>query len=507
MENAAPSKVTRLREGESSYRTPPHNSEAEQALLGAILVNNTAYVRVSEFLLAEHFAEGVHGRIYAAMAKLIERGQIANPVTLKNLFDQDGALAEIGGAQYLARLAASMVTIINVEDYGRTIHDLYLRRQLITLGEDVVNEAHSYEIERNAREQIEAAEKRLFDLATMGQSEGGFRPFKSALTEAIVMAEAAFKRSGRTTGVSTGFTDLDKLLGGLHPSDLVVLAGRPSMGKTALATNIAFNAAKAYRPTKLPDGRIVSEDGAVAGFFSLEMSAEQLATRVLSEESRVASDRIRRGDVSHEDFDNFVQASQKLASVPLFIDDTPALTIAGLRTRARRLMRQQGLGLIIVDYLQLIRGSSDGRGMENRVQEISEITRGLKALAKELNVPVLALSQLSRAVEQREDKRPMLSDLRESGSIEQDADVVMFVFREEYYLSRGEPTRRPEENDDKFNERYTRWRERLEEVHGTGEVIIAKQRHGPIGKVTLRFDGETTRFDNFVRSDHLPDAL
>jgi replicative DNA helicase len=505
MDNAL-SKVTPLREGDVTYRTPPHNIEAEQALLGAILVNNAAYHRVSEFLRPEHFAEAVHGRIFAAIVKLIERGQIANPVTLKNLFDQDGALADIGGAVYLARLAASVVTIINAEDYGRTVHDLYLRRQLIAIGEDVVNAAHDYDLERDARQQIETAEKQLFDLATTGQYEGGFRAFKQALTEAIDMAEAAFKRSGRTTGVSTGFTDLDKLLGGLHPSDLVVLAGRPSMGKTALATNIGFHAARAYRATQAPDGRTVAEDGAVIGFFSLEMSAEQLATRILSEESGVASDRIRRGDVSHEDFDRFVQASQRLASVPFFVDDTPALTIAGLRTRARRLMRQQGLGLILVDYLQLLRGGGDGRGSENRVQEISEITRGLKALAKELNVPVIALSQLSRAVEQREDKRPMLSDLRESGSIEQDADVVMFVFREEYYLSRGEPTRRPEETDDKFNERYDRWKERLEQVHGTAEVIIAKQRHGPIGKVTLRFEGETTRFDNFVSDDHLPDA-
>jgi replicative DNA helicase len=500
------SKVTPLREGGGAFRSPPHNIEAEQALLGAILVNNAAYHRVSDFLLPEHFAEGVHGRIFAAIAKLTERGQIANPVTLKSLFDQDGALAEIGGAQYLARLATSMVTIINAADYGRTIHDLYLRRQLISIGEDTVNDAYAHDLERDARSQIEQTEKRLFDLAVSGQYEGGFRVFSQALSEAIAVAEAAFKRGGRTTGVSTGFDDLDDLLGGLHPSDLVVLAGRPSMGKTALATNIGFNAARAYRSTRTADGRQMTEDGAVIGFFSLEMSAEQLATRVLSEESGVASDRIRRGDVSHDDFGKFVQASQKLASVPLFIDDTPALTIAGLRTRARRLLRQQGLGLVIVDYLQLLRGAGEGRGAENRVQEISEITRGLKALAKELNVPVLALSQLSRAVEQREDKRPMLSDLRESGSIEQDADVVMFVFREEYYLSRNEPMRRPEDSDDKYNERYTRWQERLEQVHGTGEVIIAKQRHGPIGKVTLRFDGATTKFDNFVRSDHLPDA-
>ncbi len=503
MENAL-SKVTPLRDSDALYRSPPHNSEAEMALLGALLVNNNAYNRVSEFLKPEHFAEPVHGRIFAAIAKLMERGQIANPVTLKNLFDQDGALAEVGGAQYLARLAGSVVTIINAEDYGRTIHDLFLRRQLIAIGEDLVNDAHSHDLEREARQHIETAEKRLFDLATTGEFEGGFQAFSQALGQAILMADAAFKRGGRTTGVSTGYTDLDKLLGGLHRSDLVILAGRPSMGKTALATNIGFNAARALRQIRGEDGRVVTEDGAIVGFFSLEMSAEQLATRILSEESRVGSDRIRRGDVSNEDFDRFVQASQRVAEIRFFVDDTPALSIASLRTRARRLMRQQGLGLIIVDYLQLLRGSSDGRGPENRVQEISEITRGLKALAKELNVPVVALSQLSRAVEQREDKRPMLSDLRESGSIEQDADVVMFVYREQYYLERAEPVRRPEENDDKFNERYDRWKERLEQVHGTGEVIIAKQRHGPIGKVTLRFDGETTRFENFVSSDHLP---
>ncbi len=498
--------VTPLREGaEPPFRTPPHNTEAEQALLGAILVNNAAFHRVAEFLLPEHFAEGVHGRIFAAIGKLIERGQIANPVTLKNLFDQDGALQEIGGAAYLARLAAAVVTIINAEDYGRTIHDLHLRRRLITLGEDVVNEAYAHDLERDARSQIETAEKRLFDLATTGQYEGGFRPFGQALTEAIVMAEAAFKRSGRTTGVSTGYGELDKLLGGLHPSDLVILAGRPSMGKTSLATNIAFHAARNYRPVKTQDGHVAAEDGAVVGFFSLEMSSEQLATRILSEESGVPSHHIRRGEVSNEDFDKFVQASQQLARLPLFIDDTPALTIAGLRTRARRLMRQQGLHLVIVDYLQLLRGSGEGTAGENRVQEISEITRGLKALAKELNVPVLALSQLSRAVEQREDKRPQLSDLRESGSIEQDADVVMFVFREEYYLSRGEPTQRQDESVEKFGDRHDRWKERCEQIYGLAEILVAKQRHGPIGTVKLRFDGKTTRFDNYASDDHLPE--
>ena len=506
------SRVTPLREPEldlDRVPQPPANLEAEQALLGAMLINNAAHGRVAEFLLAEHFANAAHGRIYAAIGKLIERGQIANPVTLKNLFDQDGALAEIGGAQYLARLAAAAVTIINAEHYGRTIHDLHLRRELITIGQDVVTDAFRHDLDDPAPGQIERAEQKLFELATSGQAEGGPRPFAAALTEAITMAQAAFKRDGKTVGVATGFTDLDKKLGGLHPSDLVILAGRPSMGKTALATNIAFNAAKAYRAAHGPDGRIdlsrPAEDGGVIGFFSLEMSAEQLATRILAEESGTSSDKIRRGEVRREDFDKFVMASQRLAAVPLYIDDTPALSVGALRTRARRLKRQQGLGLIVIDYLQLMRPSASGsRGSENRVQEISEITRGLKAIAKELDVPVLALSQLSRAVEQREDKRPMLADLRESGSIEQDADVVMFIFREEYYLSRGEPIRRPEESDDKFNDRYDRWKERCEASFGMADVIIAKQRHGPIGTVKLHFEPETTKFDNLIGPERLP---
>ncbi|MGC2199500.1 MAG: replicative DNA helicase [Stellaceae bacterium] len=501
------SRVTPLR-GEPNpelLRVPPYNTEAEQALLGAILINNAAYLRVSEFLQPEHFGNAVHGRIFAAIGKLLARGQIANPVTLKNLFDQDGALAEIGGAQYLARLAGAAATIINTQDYGWAVHDLYLRRELITLGEDVVNDAFRQDLDDPAREQIERTEKKLFDLATAGAIEGGFRPFGNALTNAILNAEAAFKRSGKTVGVATGFVDLDRKLGGLHPSDLIVLAGRPSMGKTALATNIAFHAATNYKQPVAPNGRDTAEDGAVVGFFSLEMSAEQLATRILAEESGVSSDRIRRGDVSREDFDKFVQASQRLAGLRLFIDDTPAMTVTALRTRARRLKRQQGLGLIVIDYLQLLRPSNQVRTQDNRVQEISEITRGLKALAKELNVPVLALSQLSRAVEQREDKRPILADLRESGSIEQDADVVMFIFREEYYLSR-EPTRRPDEAENKFSERYQEWRERLEKAHGLGEIIVAKQRHGPIGTVKLHFDAETTKFDNYMPIDHLPSS-
>lgn len=497
--SSGPATVRALRGDEVPLRVPPHNYEAEQALLGAILANNLVLDRVSEFLLPEHFADAVHGRIYEAATKLIQRGQIANVLTLKNMFDQDAALAEVGGAQYLARLANSVVTIINAEDYGRTIHDAYLRRQLINLGEEIVNDAYTYDVDVAALDQIEKAEQQLFQLAETGQTERSLKSLDDALATAITMAEAAYKRASHVTGVTTGLLDLDKKLGGLHPSDLIILAGRPSMGKTALATNIAFNAAKAYHDSKDKE----NPEGAQVAFFSLEMSAEQLATRILSERTEISSDRIRRGDLTDEAFPKFVAAAQELHRIPFFIDDTPALTVSALRTRARRLKRQHGLGLIVVDYLQLMRPSLGSRS-ENRVQEISDITRGLKAIAKELNVPVLALSQLSRAVEQREDKRPQLADLRESGSIEQDADVVMFVFREQYYHERTPPTQRDGESDDKFAERMARYQEKGAKIHNVAEAIIAKQRHGPVGTVYLYFDGMVTRFGNLDR-DHFAD--
>ena len=499
------SKVTPLHEGGAGYRLPPQNAPAEQALLGAILQNNSVFNKVSEFLKPEHFAEPVHGRIFDAITRTIERGMKADPVTLKNHFDQDQSLAERGGSQYLNRLMGSVVTIINAADYARTIHDLFLRRQLIEIGTDVVNEAYTHDHDLRAPQQIEAVEQKLFDLATIGEYEGGFKPFTAAMTDAVRMAEAAFQRDGNIVGVTTGFGELDKLLGGLHPSDLIVLAGRPSMGKTALATNIGFNAARAYKQKESTSGEKTAADGACVGFFSLEMSSEQLATRILSEVTQIPSHKIRRGEVSATDFDSFVRATVDLASLRFFTDDTAALTITGLRTRARRLKRTQGLDLIIVDYLQLLRGAADGsRSFENRVQEISEITRGLKALAKELNVPVLALSQLSRAVEQREDKRPQLSDLRESGSIEQDADVVMFIYRHEYYLTREEPLPAAFSDPTKFGDAHDNWKSRMESVHGLAEIIVAKQRHGPTNTVKLSFSGETTRFGDYVPDDHLP---
>jgi replicative DNA helicase len=492
------------RSTEIAERTPPVNFEAEQQLLGALLANNKAYDRVSEFLLPQHFADDRHARIFEAIGQLVTRGMIANPITLKTRFEQDQALAEIGGIQYLARLASSVVAVVNARDYARIVQDLYLRRQLIALGGDVVNDAYALEEDISAREQMEGAEQKLFDLARSGEYEGGFKEFRVALAAAIDMAEQAYKRDGHVTGVTTGLRDLDKKLGGFHPSDLIILAGRPSMGKTALATKMAFAAAGALKERIGEDGTRQVVEGAKVAFFSLEMSAEQLATRLLSEVTQVPSDKIRRGEVRGEDFPRFVEAAQELHRLPLYIDDTPALSVSALRTRARRLHRTSGLGMIVVDYLQLLTLPANVRP-ESRVQEISAITRGLKAIAKELNVPVIALSQLSRAVELREDKRPQLSDLRESGSIEQDADVVMFVFREEYYHARAEPARRAEEDDGKFHDRYEKWQQRGQEIHNVAEVIIGKQRHGPIGTVRVFFDGTYTKFDDLAAGDQFQD--
>ena len=468
-----------------AYRTLPHNIEAEKALLGALLADNRAYERVSEFLRPEHFAIPAHGKIYEAIVKLAENNQIANPVTLKGFFEGNEELAALGGSAYLVEIAASAVTIINTGEYGRIIYDLHLKRELIHLGQDMVNDAYDMASQDVATKQIEKAEQHLYDLATQGDYEGGFLDFRTAVLEAVHMAEAAHKREGALAGVTTGLKDLDKMLGGLHNSDLLILAGRPSMGKTALVTNIAYNAAYSYFKSE-------GEEGATVGFFSLEMSAEQLAARILSEQVEISSDKMRKGELANDEFTRLVVASQELHRIPLFIDDTPALTVSALRTRARRLKRQHNLGLIVVDYLQLISpppGRSDGR-----VNEVSEITRGLKTLAKELNVPVIALSQLSRAVEQRDPPRPQLADLRESGSIEQDADVVMFIYREEYYMERKKPSRRMDEDEGKYLDREARWQDSLDAVRNTADVIVAKQRHGPIGDVKLAFIGEFTRF-------------
>ncbi len=485
------------RPAEPAYRVPPHNVEAEQALLGAILVNNDAYDRVSDFLQAAHFSEEIHRRIFEVMSSLIRAGKIATPVTLKTFLGEHD-LGGITVPQYLARLAAEATTVINAADYGRTVYDLAIRRNLITIGEEVVNVAFDAPVDHSPRAQIEEAERRLYEIAETGRYDGGFQSFSTALTHAIDMAAKAYERDGKLSGVSTGMHDLDLKLGGLQQSDLVIVAGRPGMGKTALATNIAFNIAKAYQFEVRPDGAHVATNGGVVGFFSLEMSSEQLATRIIAEQSGVASYKIRRGDITDADFHHITDAARQIQTIPFYIDHTGGISIAQLTARARRLKRQRGLDVLVVDYLQLLSGSKSASA-SNRVQELTEITTGLKALAKELNVPIMALSQLSRQVEARDDKRPQLSDLRESGSIEQDADVVIFVYREEYYLKNKQPREGTEE--------FTTWLTDIERAHGKAEVIIGKQRHGPTGTVELQFDAEVTRFSDLAQADRLPEPM
>ena len=423
-------------------------------------------------------------------------GKVATPVTLKTFLPAETDIGGMTVGQYLARLAAEATTIINAQDYGRTIYELALRRDLIRIGEDMVNVAFDAPVDFAPRAQIEDAERRLYELAESGRYDGGFQRFAQALTVAVDMAAKAFQRDGKLSGIATGLRDLDIKMGGLQPSDLIIVAGRPGMGKTALATNIAYNVAKAHRAEVQADGTMKSVNGGIVGFFSCEMSAEQLATRILAEQTSIASSTIRRGGITEADFEKIRDYSIELQSLPLYVDETGGLSISQLTARARRLKRQKGLDLIVVDYIQLLQGSGK-RGNDNRVQEVTEITTSLKALAKELNVPIIALSQLSRQVESRDDKRPQLSDLRESGSIEQDADVVMFVFREEYYLANKEPRVGTPE--------YEKWQLDMSLVHGKAEVIIGKQRHGPTGTVELQFEGQFTRFSDLAHDGHLPE--
>ncbi len=479
-----------------AQRTPPYDTEAEQALLGAILNNNAAIDKIIDFLKPVHFADSTHRRIFELCIQLGERGDTADPITLKRLMDGSPELERVGGAGYLARLAASVVGIINAEQYGRLIHDLYVRRQLIALGEDVVNDAFDENLEETADDQIRKAEEGLYRLANDGEGSRGFTTFSTALAESLQVVNAACKSEG-LSGVTTGLVDLDRMLGGLHNSDLIILAGRPGMGKTALATAIAYNAA--YSKFQDPNG-----PGAVTAFFSLEMSAEQLATRVLSNEAQVPGHAMRTGKINQDDFNKLTAAVGLMEKVPLYIDDTPGLSVGAIRTRARRLKRQSNLGMVVIDYLQLLSPGASSRRESNRVQELSEMTRGLKILAKELNVPVLVLSQLSRAVESRDDKRPQLSDLRESGSIEQDADMVMFVFREHYYRKAKAPLKKDGETDADYARRHEEWEDGLKEIEFKSECIIAKQRHGPTGTVVLHFNGEYTTFGNWTEDDHLP---
>ncbi len=479
----------------AAYRTAPHNIELEQALLGAILVNNEAFYRVSDFLEPRHFFEPIHQKLYEIAASLVRVGKTATPITLKTFLPSDLDVAGLTASQYLARLAAEATTVINASDYGRTIYDLAIRRALILIGEEVVNAAYDAPADERPRDQIEQAERSLYELAETGRYGGGFQRFAQALTTAVEMAARAYQRPGKLSGLATGLKSLDRMMGGLQKSDLLILAGRPGMGKTALATNLAYNVAKAWEGGVRADGQIESTSGGIVGFFSLEMSAEQLATRIISEQTGIASYRMRRGEIQPSDFDVIADKAREMEKIPFYIDETGGLSIAQLAARARRLKRQRGLDLLVIDYIQLLSGSSR-RAQEGRVQEVTEITTGLKALAKELDIPILALSQLSRQVEHREDKRPQLSDLRESGSIEQDADVVMFVFREEYYLQNQKPREEAEE--------FPSWQKKITEAHGKAEVIVGKQRHGPTGTIPLQFAADVTRFADLAEDDHMP---
>ena len=477
------------------FRTAPHNIEAEQELLGAILINNEAADRISSFLLDEHFFDPLHARIFETSMRLIQAGKQATPITLKTYFENEEPLGDLTVPQYLGRLAANATSIINVADYGHTIYELFIRRSLINIGENMVNTAYDTTIDNPPDDQIGESEQNLYNLAEKGKYGSGFSPFKDAIASAIEMANNAYLRDGGLSGTATGLSNLDRKMGGLQKSDLIILAGRPSMGKTALATNIAFHMANAHKSESQPDGSLKTIDGAVVGFFSLEMSSEQLATRIISEQAEIPSEKIRRGMIDENDFRKLVECAQKLNDLPLYIDETGGISIAQLAARARRLKRQKNLDVIIIDYLQLLSGSK--RTGEGRVQEVSEITTSLKALAKELNIPIIALSQLSRQVEQRDDKRPQLSDLRESGSIEQDADVVMFVYREEYYVSRRQPS-------ETAVEETIKWQDEMAQVEGKAEVVIGKQRHGPTGTVKLAFNGNFTRFSDLIEDNHLP---
>lgn len=475
---------------EAEAQSLPHNIEAEQALLGALLVNNDTYDRVTSIINESHFYDPVHARIFETAARRIQKNALASPVTLKAFFEDDPGLQELGGPAYLARLGGAATSIFAVRDYAQLIYDLAIRRNLISIGQEIAQKAGTVDVESEPKEQIVEAEQQLYALAEQGNVDSGFQSFLKAVTDAVSVANAAYQREGGLAGISTGLIDLDKKLGGLHPSDLLILAGRPSMGKTSLATNIAYNIAKIYKKGTRSDGTEGTIEGGVVGFYSLEMSSEQLAARILSEAAQVPSEQIRRGDMTEDEFRRFVEAAKSLEACPLFIDDTAALPISQLAARARRLKRTHGLDVLIVDYLQLVRPAT---AKDSRVNEVSEITQGLKAIAKELEIPVIALSQLSRQVENRDDKRPQLSDLRESGSIEQDADVVMFVFREEYYKEREKPG----EHD---TEGMMKWQDEMGHLMGKAEIIIGKQRHGPIGTVDLAFEGKFTRFSNLAKS-------
>jgi replicative DNA helicase len=466
--------------GNNLDKKQPSNLEAEQALLGSILVNNDIIDEVANTIKPTSFYDPAHTKIYEVIETLNNKGMIANPITLKNFFEKDNMLSEVGGTEYLVKLTRFSGSTKQSLDYAKVIHEMYLRRELILISDNLSSETLN-DREQSAEKIIEGTEKSLFDLAERGSFSQSFLKFNQALDQTIEMATLAMKNDKGIVGVPTGLTDLDEKLGGLHKSDLVILAGRPSMGKTALATNIAYHAAQKI---------MNAEEKSSVAFFSLEMSSEQLSTRILSEQAKIRSDDIRRGKVTEEEINRYIETSRNIYNLPLFIDETPAITIATLSNRARRIKRLFGVSLVVVDYIQLMRSNLNKN--DGRVQEISEITQGLKALAKELSVPILALSQLSRAVEQRDDKQPQLSDLRESGSIEQDADVVMFVYREAYYLERKQPKLGSIE--------HAEWQSKMNDVNGLADIILGKQRHGPTGTVKVEFEGIYTKFKDLSKN-------
>src|SRR5437868_6854751 len=491
--------IIRIAESASEPATQalPQNVEAEAALLGALMIDNRLVEDVQLKLKPDHFFEPLHGRIYEAILRMTDANRIANPVTLRPLFEADEVMKEFGVPSYLSQQTGSGSAVICASDFATQIYDLALLRALVGVGRELVEGALDTSEDVAPLAQIERAETELYRVAEEGGAEGKAKSFGEAAMASIRNAEVALNRGGGLTGITTGFTALNSRIGGLQRSDLIIVAGRPGMGKSALATNMGFAAAERFLQDQADGTEPRKSGGAPVAIFSLEMSSEQLATRVLSEQSRVTAEQIRTGNLQRQEFTSFARTAAALQSLPLYIVDTPGLTIAALRARARRLKRQKGIGMVIVDYLQLLQGSGKGSAGDNRVQEISEISRGLKQLAKELDLPVVALSQLSRAVEQREDKRPQLSDLRESGSIEQDADIVLFIYREDYYLAAKQP------GDDHPD--FSAWQEEMQRAYGLAEVIVAKQRHGSTGKVRLKFDSRITKFSDLVDESYMPE--
>jgi len=499
--------IIRINESADIPATPalPQNIEAEAALLGALMIDNRLVEDVQIKLKPHHFFEPLHGRIYEAILRMSDKNMVANPVTLKPIFEADEAMREVGGPSYLAQLTGSGAAVIGARDFAAQIYDLALLRALVGVGRDMVEGAMDTSEDVAPLAQIERAETELYRVAEQGGNEGKVKSFGDATKLALEQAEKALNSGGHLSGVTTGLDGVNAKIGGLHKSDLSILAGRPGMGKTSLATNMAFACAQRFVRDQEDGIDPAKSAGAPVAFFSLEMSADQLATRILAEQSGISSENLRMGKISQQEFRHLARAAGELSNLPLYIDDTPGLTIAALRARARRLKRQKGIGMIVVDYLQLLSGSGKGSSDSNRVQEISEISRGLKQLAKELDLPVMALSQLSRAVEQREDKKPMLSDLRESGSIEQDADIVMFVYREDYYVAAREPKRPLDGDDAKVYEAHEAWQRDMERVYGMADLIVAKQRHGATGKVRMRFDARVTKFSDPVDEGYMPE--